>query len=309
MIASTRCLRAALFALPALFGSLTFSTLRAQDEKVTLPAVESEGSFLDRLPSYVADRLPMLDPDGSVQAQVKPHIGDFFHKGYIRIPVGLRWTATPNFELSTEVNSYFPHDNGATRDGLSGVDIGAKYRHVLQLDEGDVGAGIDYRLPFAHTPTVLTDGYKHLQPFIAYARPLHVYQLLGYANFGANFFEHTSLPSNFGRNQLHANSLNFAVGAARDWGRIRATLTARIASTELMSDEGRQNFQLRPEVSLPLRRNPNARTQIMLTLGGRVMWGPDGRQMNTNGGFRVNFRLDRERERRANPDALAQLPM
>ncbi len=308
-ISFTRRLSALLFPLTLALG---VTGLRAAYSDVSPesaaqpPKTRSSTSFLDRIPEYVTNRLPVFDSDDSLHLTVKPRLGEFFRKGYIRVPIGLRWNATPKLEFETEVLSYFPHGNGDTTEaGLAGANFGVKYKHILpNLVAGDIGIGLDYRMPFSHSPMVLTDGYRHLQPFIAYARPLvPKWNLLGFTSLGANFFEHTNHPSNLGRNQLHANSLALAWGVARDWQRFHATLTARLASTALTSDEGRQNFQLRPEVAFPLRRNLNAPTQIYITLGGRVMFGPDGRQTNTNGGFRVNYRFDRGRY--AHPDATA----
>jgi hypothetical protein len=256
----------------------------------------TRGPLIDELPSFLADRLPIFSPDGSVQVSVRPHLGDFFHRGFVRVPVGARWQVTDHFQLTSELDSYFSHGSrGANDSGLSGTTVGAKCEHLLpEINDGGVSVGVDYRMPFRHSPMVFTDGYRHLQPYIAATRlVVPAWGLLGYGNLAANFFEHTNLPSNLGRNQLHANSLALATGLAKDWSRFHVSLTARLASTEFMSDEGRQNFQLRPEVAFPIRRNLNARTQIYLTLGGRVMWGPDGRQTNTNGGVRVDFRLDR----------------
>jgi hypothetical protein len=203
----------------------------------------------------------------------------------------------PHVELTDEINSYYARSGSHTGDcGLFSTTFGAKWQAVpVTENHGGLGFGLDYRTPFTNSPIGLTDGYRHVQPYVTATRVLVAdWRLLGYANLAGNFLEHTNLPSNFGRNQLHANSLALAVGVGRQWSFCQTSLTARLASTALTSDEDRRNFQLRPEVAFPLRRNPAARTQILLTLGGRVMWGPDGRQVNTNGGVRVNFRLDRK---------------
>jgi hypothetical protein len=85
-------------------------------------------------------------------------------------------------------------------------------------------------------------------------------------------------------------------GAAREWGRFHVSLTARIASTELMSDEGRQNLTIRPEVVIPLRRSPRAKTQIFITLGGRLIWGPEGFESGTSSGVRLEFKVNRDKK-------------
>ncbi len=274
------------------------TTLRAQANVDSPTAARSWNlaHLVDEIPAFFVDRLPILAPDGAVQLSLRPHLGDFFHEDYVRVPVNVRWRASSRLEFSEQFDSYYSYASTHAGDGgLSGTTVGAKWEPLLdEVGRAGLVLGLDYRTPFNHAPRGFTDGYRHLQPYVATTQLLdaekHVY---GYASLGANFLERTVLPSNFGRNQLHANSLAIAVGVARQWSAFRASLTARLASTALTSDEGRQNFQLRPEVAFPLRRNPEARTQIVLTLGGRVMWGPDGRQVNTNGGVRINYRLDR----------------
>jgi hypothetical protein len=253
--------------------------------------------LLDAVPSYLVQRLPVLDSEGAIRVSLRPHLGDFFHSDYVRLPVDVRWRVTPQIEITNQLDSYYAHDGVHAGDyGLSGTTLGAKWQPISPaLGRDGLSYGLDLRTPFTSAPKGFSDGYRHVQPYVATTRVLVPdWRLLGYANLGANFFSHTSLPSNLGRNQLHANSLALALGVARQWSYFRTSLTARLASTALTSNEARQNFQLRPEVAFPLRRSPDARTQIMLTLGGRVMWGPDGRQVNTNGGVRVNFRLDRK---------------
>ena len=265
---------------------------------------------LDDLPAFLVDRLPLLDPDSVIQLSVRPHLGDFFHQDYVRVPVSLRWRVAPRLEIENEFGSYFARGGAQGSDyGLAGTALGIKWSPVpTTLVHDGISVGVDYRTPFNHAPRGFSDGYRHVQPYVAVTRILVPdWRLLGYANLGANFFQRTSLPSDFGRNQLHANSLALVLGLARDWSHVRASLTARLASTALTSDEGRQNFQLRPEVAFPLRRD-GVRTQIMLTLGGRVMWGPNGRQVNTNGGVRINFHLDRE-HRQSPADDLTRFPL
>jgi hypothetical protein len=301
-------------AILLLGGSLASATAMETATDRVSPASRGTwnvGRILDGVPAYLVERLPMLDPQGAVQISVQPHLGDFFHEDYVRVPVTVRWKLTSQIEFTDRIESYFSRGGAHAGDsGLAGTTFGAKWQtRMPALIQGSFVFGLDYRTPFSHSPIMFTDGYRHLQPYVTTTRMLVPnWRVLGYANLGANFFQHTNLPSNLGRNQLHANSLALAVGVARQWSYFRASLTARLASTALTSDEGRQNFQLRPEVAFPLRRN-DARTQIMITLGGRAMWGPDGCQTNTTGGVRVNFHLDRNRHPGPSSAEAANFPL
>jgi len=256
------------------------------------------GDMIDRLPSFLANRLPAFDPSGAVRVYVQPHFGDLFHHGYVRAPVGARLKLTERIEASAEAMAFFPSPIGGekTATGVASLNLGAQIEHVLPAlnDGGGFSVGASYCTPFDHTPREFTDGYRHFQPYLAAARLLvPPWRLYGYANLGADFLAHTRLPSNFRRNQLHAGSLVLATGIARNWPRLQASLTARIASTALLGDEARQNFTLRPEIAVPLRHDLEARTQVFLTLGARVTWGPGGREIGSSGGLRVNFRFER----------------
>jgi hypothetical protein len=258
------------------------------------------GRLADALPVYLANRLPLFFPTGAVRVYARPHFNDLIHPGYSRVPVGARVKISDQVECNAELTPYFAHGGEASGAGLSELNLGAKYeQQVTSLNDSSVSFGANYRTPFNGSPKEFTDGYRHFQPFIGATHPLvPAWEVMGYGSVGANFLEHTSFASNFGRNQLHANSLSVSAGALRAWGRWRVSLTARLASTALMSDENRQNFSLRPEVIVPLRKNPAARTQIFLTLGARAIWGPDGFESGTSTSLRVQFKLDRERVRK-----------
>ena len=75
----------------------------------------------------------------------------------------------------------------------------------------------------------------------------------------------------------------FAAGAARDFNRFHATLTALVTSSALVSDENKQVYSLRPEIVVPWQAGPNSKHQILFTLGGRAVHGPDGTELGVTG--------------------------
>lgn len=285
----------------ALLGSLPATALPAAEPP---PAGTNAGvfsrwnlpDFVDQLPDFAGARLPGFEPSGAVRLYVRPHFGDFIHRDYVRVPFGARAKVSEHLECRAELQSYFTHGLGdAAGYGLSGLRLGAKCEHVLPaLNDGGLSAGVDYVTPLSRPPMDLTDGHRHLQPYVAATHPIvRAWRLLGYASLGGDFLARTALRANFGRNQLHANALTFSAGAAREWPRFHASLTASVASSALTSDEGRQVYSLRPEIVVPWRLRPDARAHVLFTLGARAVHGPDGNEFGLSGSVRVELVLGR----------------
>jgi len=251
--------------------------------------------MIDRLPTALANRLPAFNSEGSVHAYSSPHLGDLFHSGYVRVPVGLRAKLTEHLAGNVELQSYFAHGmESGPAHGVSQLAFGAKCERLLPWP-GDTGlaVGFNYATPLGHPPAGFSDGYRRFQPYVATTHMLvPKWGLLGYASFGGNFLQRTDLPSAFGRNQLHANSLALTMGVTREWKTLQLSLTTRFASTEFASDEGRQNFSVRPEVAIPFKLSRHSRTHFLLTLDGRVLCGPEGTMVNKGGGVRIMMRVD-----------------
>jgi hypothetical protein len=294
----------------ALLGTTCGSLLAASAEPpaapapvVTMAPVTSSTSsvwnlpdFIDRLPDFLADRLPGLEPSGAVRLYVRPHFGDFLHRDFVRIPVGVRDKVSETIEINGEVESYVTHGLAdAAGYGFSNFKLGVKREHVLPaLGNGGLSIGINYQTPLSRPPMDLTDGHRHFQPYVAATHPfVPAWRVLGYYGFGADFLDRTVLPAHFGRNQLHSNSLTFGAGLAHEWRRFHGSLTATVATSALMSDEARQVYSLRPEIVVPWKSTSGSATQILFTLGGRAIHGPDGNEFGVSGSMRVEFKLNR----------------
>ncbi len=282
-------------------------TITPDSTTTILPAVEQQvtsadqgylssfATMIDQLPNALANRLPAFNSDGDVHVYTSPHLGDLFHSGYVRVPVGVRAKLTDRIACNAELQSYFAHGmESSSPYGLSQLTVGAKCEHALPWP-GDTGLalGFNYITPLSHPPEGFSDGYRRFQPYVAAIHMLvPKWGLLGYASFGANFLQHTDLPSEFGRNQLHANSLAVTTGVTREWHSLQLSLTTRFASTEFISDEGRQNFSVRPEIAIPFRLSRHARTHFLVTLDGRILTGPEGTMINKGGGVRIMMHVD-----------------
>lgn len=255
--------------------------------------------FIDGLPDLLAERLPGFDRTGALRLYARPHFGDFIHRDYLRVPFGARAKLTENIESSAELQTYFTHGiSQAAGYGLSGFRLGAKCEHVIpSLNDGaGLSLGFNYQTPLSRPPVDLTDGHRHLQPYVAATRPLvPAWKLLGFASIGADLLNRTPITAHFGRNQLHSNSLIFVAGAAREWLRFRTSLTGTVMTSSLLSNENKNIYALRTEIVVPWKTKAEARTQLLFTVGGRTIWGPDGHELGLSSSMRIEFSLRRDR--------------
>jgi hypothetical protein len=268
--------------------------IRAQDTASVSTTFWDISDLLDRLPDMSAfgsagptDSLP-------VRYYIRPHLGDFIHRAYLRLPVGARVKVSEHFELHTELESYFTHGlRGSAGNGLSQLQVGGKYEKVTTpLHPLGWSAGLDLQTPLSRPPIELVDGYRHVLPYVAFSEPLvPSCNLVGYASLGADFISHTALPSNFGENQLHTNALTFSVGATRDFKRFKLALTGTWNTSLLLSNENHNVFALRPDILIPVygKRYRADHAHLLLILGGRAVDGPDGTDFGLNGSLRIEF--------------------
>lgn len=290
-----------LAALALLSGAFIAALPAAETNASAKPSATSSGwdlaEFIDGLPDLLAERLPGFDRSGVLRLYVRPHFGDLIHRDYLRVPFGVRAKVTETFEPSAELQTYFTHGIGdAAGYGISGLRLGVKRERVLPaLNDGGCSVGVNYETPLSRPPQELTDGHRHTQPYVTATRPLVPdWKLLGYASVGADLLERTALPARFGRNQLHANSLIFVAGAAREWPRFRASLTGTVTTSSLLSNENKNVYALNPEIVVPWKPPGRAaRAQIFFTLGGRTIWGPDGHELGLSSSMRIEFQLRR----------------
>ena len=262
------------------------------------------GDLMDHLPDFKNLGLPGLRPGGPVTIYARPHLGDFLRRDYLRLPVGAKWRVAEHTEFSTELEGYFTHGLGdGAGYGLSRLRVGAKHENDFKAWPGTAWSwGLDFTTPLSRPPIELSDGHRHTVPYVSISQLLMPkWHLVGYTGFGADFLSHTELPAHFGRNELHANSLTFAAGVTREWPKFRGALTATMATSHLISNEGRQVFALRPDVLIPLTRFNGQHTKLLLTVGARAVTGPDGNEFGVSSSLRVEFGTRPSKDKAANP--------
>lgn len=250
------------------------------------------GELFDRIPNLGNLELPGFMPEGMFRLYSSPRFGDLLHRDYLRVPVGARAKLSERVEAHAELESYFTHGlRGNAGYGLDRLRLGAKYDVTHPAaDTTALSFGTDFETPLSRPPYELSDGHRHLLPYLSVSRPVFPeWKLLGYGRLGADLLSHTALAPRFGRNQLHTNALTLAAGVARDWPSFNASFTAIYASSALISDEDENVFTLQPAVVIPLRRFEGKRTRLLLTLSARSVWGPDGHEFGTSANLRVEF--------------------
>ncbi len=247
--------------------------------------------FLDQLPDLRRFDMPQFH-DERVRISVRPHFGDIVRRDYLRLPVSVRVQPDEQLELISELEGYFTHGlRDATGYGLSRLRLGAKREQTL--DENHPLAwsyGVDFYTPLSRPPRELSDGFRHTTPYVAITRQVVPrLKLIGFASVGADLIDHTQLTPNFGRNQLHGNSTSAAAGVTRQWGRFRTALTTTWSTTALIGDENRHVYAIRPDILIPLNIREGHHTRLLLTLGTRAIWGPDGFESGISSSVRVEF--------------------
>lgn len=248
--------------------------------------------LLDQLPDLRRFDMPQFR-DERFRLYARPHLGDFLHRDYLRLPVGVRVRPVERVELVSELESYFTHGfSDSAGYGLSRLRLGAKLEQIL--DETHTygwSVGLDYFTPLSRPPRELSDGFRHTSAYAGLTRRIlpPEWKIVGYSSVGIDLIDRSSLQPNFGGNQLHGNSLSLAVGATRQWTRFRSALTATWYTTGLITDEKHDVYALRPDFLIPLNLKEGYHTRLLLTLGARAIWGPDGFDKGLSSSVRIEF--------------------
>jgi hypothetical protein len=283
-----------ILALPCFFST------EARSDTAAPPVEPGFLGFVDRLPELVDANLPFFAPRGAYWFYVRPNIGDPFKGKYLRLDAGSWVKVTKSIDFNIGAQSYVWRDtneNNATRWGFYGANTGIKYNRCLAGPIGTaMSAGVNFSTPIGRPPLSLTDGYRHTDPFLTYTRPLSVrLRVVGFASLGADLIAHTSLPGNFGKNQLHSDSLNCALGVTREFKYFTVSTTLHGSTSAVISKHALQVFSLNPQVIVPAenifpvlaRKLPHWHFNI--SFNAHALTGPDGRQYGAGTSLSVNI--------------------
>jgi hypothetical protein len=274
--------------------------LRADGPPATVPANQPTDDDLQVRGVFNAV-LPKTERKNSLRLIVHPHLGDLTKRDHLRTALGFRYGITSRWEASTEVDAYFTHGlkhGGFFQDsGFSTLHLGTKYLLGDPLKIGwDTSVGVDWQRPLGNPPLDVTDGLRHVMPFITASHPLAEHPgWRVFAGFGWDSVAQTATRGELEKNELGDDSVNFTGGVLWERGDLTYALEANYATTRFNAGGNRDVYALRPSVLwvLPKKYTFGSRGKWILGVGLRLTHGPDGNDVGLNAKLRVNFDFKR----------------
>jgi hypothetical protein len=266
----------------------------AADGARPAPAGEFFGNLSGRISGLLDVDLPRFDPPGTFRLQFNPRVGDLFRRDYIRVPVGLRWTANERFELSSEAEAYFTHNQKPDGAGHGIGELRFGVRHLIPQwpgPEWQTSVGFITEIPIGTPPLDMTDGRNHYVPsIIVEHRSLTRPRWTTFGGLSADIITESSVAGQRIRNTPSDDALSFTAGAIYDLGAVKWTVQATY-TTSVISDYDEHIFSVRPSVLwfLPREYTFNSKTQWIVGIGVRGTWGPDGFDLSTGSRVRAEI--------------------
>jgi hypothetical protein len=266
------------------------------------PAAQGQPSDDDlRVRGVFNSVLPRTEKKNALRFIVHPHLGDLTRKDDIRTAIGFRYGITTRWEASIEADAYFSHGlknkTFFEESGFSTLHLGTKYRLGEVIVRGwDTSVGVDFSRPIGNPPLDVTDGLRHIAPFITASHSLARapgWRVFG--GFGVDEVTQVSARGELEKNELGDDSINFSTGVLWERGKTTYALEATYATTRLTSDVNRDVIALRPSVLwvLPAKYTFNSKGKWLFGVGLRLSNGPDGNDIGLNAKLRVNFDFKR----------------
>lgn len=259
------------------------------DENVSDSALQVRGIFDASLPG--------TERKHALRLLFRPHLGDLQRRDTLRVPLGIRYGLTPNWEATGEIEGYISHglgDVAAFADkGLSQVHLGTKYRLPVQLRGWDVAVGADYTHPLGSPPLEVTDGLEHTAPYISFARPLPSQpDMRVFLGLGADLINKTNITGRLEKNQLGDDTATLSAGWVWRRGPYHYTLEGAWTTTDGIGGPRQGNvLSLRPGLiwEVPPEFTFHSKGQWLAGVGLRITHGPDGTDIGASAKLRVNF--------------------
>lgn len=245
--------------------------------------------------------LPNTERKHSLRLILHPHLGDLSERDHLRTALGFRYGLNENWEATAEVETFFTHGlkEGALFSdyGFSGVHLGTKYRLGERLLPGwDTAVGLDWSRPVSSPPPDVTDGLRHLAPYVTFSRQLESHPDWR-VFFGVNYEDlaDTGIPGRLRKNQLEADNVGVTGGFLYTRGDLTYSLEAAYNTEHPTVDVGKDVLVLRPGLVwvVPGRYTFGAKGKWLLGLGLRLGHGRDGYDVGASAKLRVNFDFKR----------------
>jgi hypothetical protein len=271
------------------------------------PLARPAGDDEVRIKEIFSTHLPGTMKAYAFRLWLHPHLGDFESKDFLRVSGGIRYGVTNRWELSAGGDLYFSHGLGDVgffqRTGVANLQLGSKWNIGQTLLPGwESAVGLDLTTPVGSPPTDLTDGLRHVSPYVTFSqRQKNLPALRLFWGLGVDCVRHTSTPGEVKSNDLGDSANSLTLGAVLDQGRLHYSLEAITASTRLLGHSDRDSFTLRPGIvwEVPPRGGRPGRGSWMIGTSLRATEGPDGFSLGVSLKLRANLDLKRLLRRRA----------
>ncbi|MDP2138588.1 MAG: hypothetical protein Q8J74_12135, partial [Candidatus Didemnitutus sp.] len=242
------------------------------------------------LEEVFTSHLPTTLKKFSFRLSMHPHLGDWQKKDHLRLSTSLRYGLTENCEISASSKLYFSHGHGDIHAfdnyGAANLRLGVKLNlERLLFSNWETGVGISYEFPTDRPPAELTDGLRHLRPYVTFSRRLESRPAMRiFVGFRLDAVTKTSLPGEFGKNAFRESSTGITGGWVIDHGNLHYTFEASFDTTRLISRTGKDVYTIRPGVlwEIPTRRDPQIRSNWMIGFALTDTFGPGGNSVGAS---------------------------
>ena len=268
------------------------------DETPAKPAATDDDL---RIRGVFDSALPRTEKKNSLRLIVHPHLGDLWEHTHLRTAVGVRYGLTERWEANVETDTYFTHglkDGTFFEDkGFATLHLGTKYRLGDPFHLGwETAVGFDWSRPISSPPPEVTDGLRHITPYITFSRQLERHPAWR-VFFGFNYEDITvtTTPGVLGKNQLNNDNLGVSGGFLFTRGPITYTLEAAYATEHPVRDLDREIVTLRPGFVwvVPAKYTFGAKGKWLLGVSLKLGHGQDGYDIGAGAKVRVNFDFKR----------------
>lgn len=261
----------------------------------TLPILGDDELLIEEV---FQSHLPTTLEKGTLRFSLHPHLGDYTRKDNMRLTTSLRYGLTENSEISLGSNLFFSHGNGEVRSfedyGAANVRVGTKYDLGEVLFRGCITAlGVDYEFPVGRPPVELTDGLRHLRPYVTFSHRLGSHpDVRIFLGFRLDAVTHTNLEGELGKNAFNSSSTGVTGGLVIDRHAWHYTFEASVDTTRLLGRGQEDVFTFRPGVlyEIPNRRHPERRSLWLVGVAVKSEYGPGGSSLGAS--FKLRYSRD-----------------
>lgn len=245
--------------------------------------------------------LPRTEKKNALRLIVHPHLGDVTKRDHIRTALGFRYGLTQEWEASVEADAYFTHGlkKGSFFDekGFSTLHLGTKYNLGERFIAGwETSVGLDWLKPLGQPPLDVTDGLKHVLPFISFSHQLENHPAWRvFTNLRYDDVTRTATLGLLEKNELGDDSLGLSGGVLYVRGLLTYTLETTYATTRLTAAVNREVYSLKPGFVwvIPPKYTFGGRSKWLFGVALRLSHGPDGNDVALGAKLRVNFDFKR----------------